>query len=423
VVAGEPRLQSGDLLSRKLEGVEVLGVQGLALADIDPRKCADLHELDLHTLLVWRAEAGVLADHFIARLDGGRLERGVRLERSRRSPEWTEYDGNLTRVVQGVSAGTGSHPVSATSLETWAACPLKYFLGHALRLKPPAEAEEAFEISPLDRGGLIHRILQVYFERVHAEGLATVEQRRHAMAEVVGAGLDHAETIYITGRRVIWRLERERIARDLLAFVDQEAEREARLGVRQTHAELAFGLAQAGRDAVTVELPGRSAIRFRGVIDRVEMSPDGQRAVVVDYKTGNDNPYGALKDHPVDRGRRLQLPIYAEAVRNRFEGLHEVGAQYWFVSERGGYRLIPEQPLSARGPMLAAVGAICDGIGGGTFIARPGARSQSGFDNCQICAFDRLCSSSRERHWEQKSADPRLARYRSLVDGQIGVQE
>lgn len=415
-VSGRPRLQSGDLLDERIDGVEFADTQERALGALDPGVCADLHELDIHSLLTWRNGAGSVIDHFLARIEGARLGRGIRMERARRAGAWTEYDGDLTGASGAIS--TGSSPVSATSLEVWAACPFRYFLGNALRLKPSASPEEAFEISPLDRGALIHGILEDYFERTARGDASSPGSRRSAMREALAAGLDRAESVYITGRRVMWRLERERITRDLLAFVDQESERAERLGTRQRHAEFGFGIRPGGIAPVRVDLPESGSVQFRGVIDRVELDEGESTAVVVDYKTGSATPYRGLKDDPVDHGRRLQLPIYAEAVRSAFPQVRTVGAQYWFVSERGGYRLVPESPVDAREAMLRAVSAITKGISSGIFIARPGVPRQNTFENCQICNFDQLCSSARVRQWDQKSLDPRVATYRSLVGGE-----
>lgn len=209
--------------------------------------------------------------------------------------------------------------------------------------------EEAFEISALDRGAVIHGILEAYFQRTSVSRCDSTASRRLAMQEAIEEGLKRAEAVYVTGRRVMWHLERERITRDLLAFVDQESERCAERGLAQRHAEFRFGIGQTGPGPVSVELPGLGTVRFRGVIDRVETNDDGSEAVVVDYKTGSASAYSALKDDPIDHGMRLQLPIYAEAVRAAFPSARSVAAQYWFVSERGGYRLIPDPPVSARG--------------------------------------------------------------------------
>ena len=64
-----------------------------------------------------------------------------------------------------------------------------------------------------------------------------------------------------------------------------------------------------------------------------------------------------------------------------------------------------------------AVSVIVDGIGGGLFPARPGARRHDGgFENCHICPFDRICPRDRAAAWERKNATPALRDYVNLAE-------
>jgi RecB family exonuclease len=98
--------------------------------------------------------------------------------------------------------------------------------------------------------------------------------------------------------------------------------------------EVSFGL----HGAPPLELSdGRDTLRLRGVIDRVDRSPDG-RLRIIDYKSAGPWGYGQ-KD--VREGRKLQLPIYALAARDAL-GLGEpVEGFYWHVRHgvASGFRL------------------------------------------------------------------------------------
>ena len=59
---------------------------------------------------------------------------------------------------------------------------------------------------------------------------------------------------------------------------------------------------------VAMDLPDGSSVRFRGRIDRVEVSEDGRAATVVDYKTGRSDDYRHIGQDPINDGRLLQLP-------------------------------------------------------------------------------------------------------------------
>jgi ATP-dependent helicase/DNAse subunit B len=69
-------------------------------------------------------------------------------------------------------------------------------------------------------------------------------------------------------------------------------------------------------------------MRLHGQIDRVDVSPDGRRGIVYDYKTGA-KVWAAAK--LADEGK-LQLQLYARAVRDRWE-IDPVGGLY---SQLGG---------------------------------------------------------------------------------------
>ena len=70
------------------------------------------------------------------------------------------WDGRVELDIPGVAAiGTREYPVSPSALETWATCPHKFFLSRVLRLSAlPGEEEE--DMSALERGVLVHRILE-----------------------------------------------------------------------------------------------------------------------------------------------------------------------------------------------------------------------------------------------------------------------
>ena len=216
---------------------------------------------------------------------------------------------------------------------------------------------------------------------------------------------------------MLWRLDRERILRDLAGFLDKDEEQRAEYGVVPEAVELAFGF--DGDDALIVPLDGGRQVAFRGRIDRIDRSPDGSRLLVLDYKSGSADfdLYKKLDVDPVKGGKLLQLPIYGLAAQDRY-GAEAIGTFYWFVTEQSNYER-RGYPLGGRelAAFREAVSVIVDGIGGGLFPARPGARRHDGgFENCHICPFDRICPRDRAAAWERKSAAPALRSYVNLAE-------
>ena len=158
-------------------------------------------------------------------------------------------------------------------------------------------------------------------------------------------------------------------------------------------------------------------IRFRGVIDRIDVSPSGDAALVLDYKTGGTTEYTNMDKDPVRRGTRLQLPVYGLAARQLLGDGVDVLAAYWFVSAKGNFKTRPQKPApldEMLEPFADAVGTITDGIGKGLFPANPGKDGA----NCRYCDFKNLCPTRREWHWRQKRRDERLAAYAAMAEGE-----
>ena len=93
-------------------------------------------------------------------------------------------------------------------------------------------------------------------------------------------------------------------------------------------------LRAARRPAVAVDLPDGRQVRFRGTVDRIDLTAAGDAAIVVDYKTGSRHALAPLADDPVARGTKLQLPVYGLAARAHL-GVGRVHASYRFVGGAG----------------------------------------------------------------------------------------
>ena len=371
-------------------------------------------EYDLRSLLRWRRLGKAATDHFLGAEEPA-LAAGLNAELSRQGRELTEWDGR----VEDASAlrPSAERPVSPTALQHWAACPFRYFLGRVLRVAETERPEDALRISPMERGNLIHNALEEFINEAAPRSEPgehwNAEERRRLTA--IGERLcDEFESAGLTGRPLLWRLEREQILRDLERFLDEDERLRLEQGVIPAAVELAFGAEK--ESAVTVSLEDGRSVAFRGRIDRVDQAPGGSRLLVLDYKTGSTAPFKKLKIDPMSHGKLLQLPIYALAAQQRF-GDHPTAAYYWFVREQQDYELIGYDVTSDKlGAFRRALGVIVDGIEHGLFPARPGPSSNSGFDNCRFCPFDLVCPTNRARVWERKRRMPELRDYIQLAE-------
>ena len=439
-VRGEGSLSS--LLNSHSSFVTVIPSAESALSDGDAEDASDVLDYDLRHLLRWKRDGRRVRGHPFA--ERGTLRRALDLGIARNGSNFTEWDGNLVGVSEEergergarqsrfrshlLTADFSNRPLAPTRLERWAACPFSYFLGNVLRIGSVETPEDVFSISALERGSLMHKILDEFMRSVAESGTMPTPheawgvEHRGALFSIAQERFARAESDGVTGRPVMWEIERAQILADLDTFLERDAALRARFGVTPSAFEVKFGLPDGPWQEAVWSLDGGERVRFRGVIDRVDTSPDGRTALVIDYKTGSPRPYSGLENDPTDRGRRLQLGVYALAADGGLERVENVLSAYWFVTTRGGFALAPKEPVDGssekvRGRLGEVVGGIVSGIRGGVFPANPGGRNaRFGFENCGFCEFDSLCPSRRDRMWDRKRGDPMLAGYRDLID-------
>ena len=389
---------------------------------------ADSHEYDLQRLLHWKREhpstgsggSGALLHPLVK---DGPLARAAQMGRSRAGRAFSEFDGNLSPVAGKArfALNLGRYPLSPTSLETWAVCPFRYFLGHVLHLSALDDPEEETNINRLNRGSLVHEILERFTEEAESTGALPVpgqawsEEKAQRLQQIAQDVFREYERRNVTGKELLWQVEKQNILADLDTFLAKDAELRAQYGSARTLPEAKFGRGEKWGEAVDED----TQISFRGKIDRVDLNSDGAPALIVDYKTGrSDASIKALDADPIDKGRRLQLGAYSLAAKRRFPLVERVPAIYWFITERGQFKYAPSSPFDINDPetlkrFREGVSAITEGINSGVFPANPGSQGWS--SNCTYCDFNTLCQSRRITLWKQKKGDDLVSGYLLLT--------
>jgi len=382
----------------------------------------DAGERDLAALLAsTRAGSPDLHDHPVVVADT-RLARGLQAVADRRDRVYGEWTGRIGRRDE--LRINDEALASATRLERFALCPFQYLLGNVLGVRAHEDPVEEEGITPRDRGSLVHQVLEQFFadalgrEPEQAWGDEDVA-RLHEILDEVGEGY---RARGMTGRDLGWELESSAIRRWLAAVLDRDADERADRGARPAGVELLFG-GDNEHPAAEVGLPDGRRLRFKGAIDRVDRADDGS-LLVIDYKTGKGLGYRAVDSDRLDRGRKLQLPIYADAARRALapddDPPASVEAYYWFVEQSGktAWRGGPvDEAVQER--FEDVVATLVEGIEGGDFPANPGEEAFRGPTHCGFCDFQRVCPSSRVDLWEGVRRDPALERYVELAEGEV----
>ncbi|MFN2557909.1 MAG: PD-(D/E)XK nuclease family protein [Nitriliruptorales bacterium] len=365
-----------------------------------------------------------VADHRLVR-DDERLRRGVELVRGRQADRFTRFDGNLASVRDHITSPAADRPVSASQLEAWLDCPHRYLMEYLLKVAPIENPEELLEITPLEKGTLIHDVLERWLCELLAGDLPPVGEEwppeaRRRLAEIAEQACRDAQERGVTGHPLLWRRDRQRILHDLEQFALRDDARRRELRVTPVGAELPFGMPRTPTAPVTIDLGDGRHIRVRGKVDRVDVASDGT-IVVTDYKTGGHSDYRDLSpERPLGDGTRLQLPIYALAVQASDPAVRQVRTEYWFVSSKGefkriGYDVTPEVLEELRRTLRVVV----DGIERGLFPARPPEPGWQKWTECRYCDPDELGSADRHRDWERLRLLPELRDYVALVAPEV----
>lgn len=344
----------------------------------------------------------------------------------RASRGFTQYDGAVGVMVEF----HGGMITSASRFEAYARCPYSYFLGEVIGVEAPPDVDDEFRLSPMERGQLVHEILDSFvkdrdtvgadrsddglFMRLCEDAFAEFEQR------------SFAPPLHL------WELEKRNIVRRLQRWRRAEAEVLDTM-VGRSEVEMQFGY--GGGEPVVMQVALRDGesmeVAFRGRIDRIAFERDGDAMVVLDYKTGSSAGYQGLNKDAVDLGTRLQLPIYMLAVNQMFpEVIPELlSGFFWFVFESDRATMVaPKVRMNWRQvePRLREVARIItQGIRNGEFPIRPGTMQyQSGnWDNCRNCAFDVACDSSRDVAWVRKRGSAPQEYVAMVEPDEVGLAE
>jgi ATP-dependent helicase/nuclease subunit B len=374
---------------------------------------ATRHELDVRAALAGDPRIAAVPD----------IARGLELVRARRSAAFTRFDGNLTHLGPRLAVRSPAAPdatVSATRLEAWAKCPHAFFVRALLHVQPIERPEEIVQISPIDRGNVVHEALERFLREligVAGVGRPWSGEHRARLHAILDEGFAGVEARGAAGRRLLWDRSCRQLHSQLDLFLDFDGDYRIERHADTIATELEFGRNGSEHPAIEIKCSDGRTVRMSGSIDRVDRFADG-RLAVIDYKSGSPTPYAKMSlDDPLLKGQLLQLPIYAHAARTLLgdPSGEPIKASYWFVlrdpkNERG-------YPVDARieGALDHALGIIVDGIERGVFVAKPPEPGWSMWIECPYCEPDGLGTTDTHRAWLRKQGAPELADYLELA--------
>jgi ATP-dependent helicase/DNAse subunit B len=204
------------------------------------------------------------------------------------------------------------HTWSASQLEVWASCPVKWFVERHLR--PEALVPDP---EPMIRGELAHRVLEHALSSLAEDGGLSPARLPEARALVRAALDEHRDDFKISPNPERLRSALRRLEVDLVRYIEFAAH--AGSAFAPSRFEVKFG--QAEDPFPPLELDG-GALRLAGRIDRIDVDASGREAIVYDYK----GKTATAQAKWLEEGK-LQIALYLLTVRHVL-GLEPVGGLY-----------------------------------------------------------------------------------------------
>ena len=333
------------------------------------RPAAFLEELD-DAGLATMAVTGSPADLRATTVPGGEAAAWAELRAGRTAPD--------DRRFHGFTDPRPRERYSVTAIETYLACPFKYFAARDLGLDEDTAGDGT--LTALERGRLVHEVVEAFFSSGapgtgppgSPDWLRAARQRFRDVVEARLATVPEGERA-LERRRFLGTAAIVGICDRVLAV---EASAEGTVIERLLEYDLS--------SVYPLVVGGESTTRLvRGKADRIDLLAGGFLRIL-DYKSG--------KAPRIDRS--LQLPVYAACAERQLEGRH---GQRWTVSEAAyvplaGQRTLVPVIADATGRDAAVARAerllirALEAIEAGRFPPQP-----SELRLCTTCAFAAIC--------------------------------
>ncbi len=362
----------------------------------------------------------------LERIEPLRLKGPLAYDQARWARQMTPYDGCFAdpALVRWLASrlGASAGQVSASRMEECAKCPYHFYLNRGMGLERWEEPAPAQGMDPLERGVTVHAILEGFMKEYCGRNLQAVPETelRRSVASRGREALEKSRPAGIPD--LLWEIERDTILGLLDEWIVYEKER-AGEDLSPAGLEQAFGNIAPGENHPAFRLAaGRHTFDFRGRIDRVDLSGDGKRARVIDYKTGSLPDTMTRKTRtPLMSGERIQIAVYRGALSalEAFQNVEEVEGEYLHLQPRDGrvarcFFSAGELREAARNlPEILAI--LGDGIENGRFFARTAGTVWPG-GHCSYCDYLPICGKDRTQREERKAADPAVRKFLGILE-------
>jgi len=389
-----------------------------ALAELDKSHCRSvpanpvatvdtamaLHASEYHRLALGQALRTRTLAPLRHALTDNTFRQALDAERARFATNtFTAYDGLLSNKQNLAALQTrydGARPLSPTRLENYWLCSYRYFLQYELGVYAPEEVDTISPVNGLDRGQILHEILQRYHEARIGREFAIENYPWDALAQLTNSTIKaHLRRLGSGSRYLAAQLEREMLSK-LKSYHDNLVQPPH---IRSTMlVECTFGFGEERfPDPVRYVAPSGEFVTFAGRLDRWDSSKDERDIVVTDYKIGQK---------PKEKERRatrlLQLGVYNLVAEHHYP---EASIRSRYLYFKGGQEDIALGSDELVDRLNSAVHISTD-MRHGIFVPEPDDGKEHGV--CATCPVKLACGA--QRHAEKPITPHSVAGLRTL---------
>lgn len=330
----------------------------------------------VHPIRVWLTQAH---HDWWTRLDRARAAESARI--AGRADDGRLRDADLIALA---AQGIASRTWSASQLNELGTCAYRFFAHRFLGLEALRTPEAGMDV--LQRGGILHEILDRVYARLSAEGVALQPEHLDgalaALHDAARAVFAAAPGKYGFRPSATWHGEQTVMLRQLEALIRDDFSSDGAPNKK-------FG---AGRRVYTTEkgfegdlpLIEGGTLHVRGIIDRIDHV--GDRYILIDYKSGSG--MAAYSVAQLERGRNVQLWVYMLAAERALR-LPTAGAAFLHIPNRKISGALAADYGDLVSTARTRLTRVIDMARRGDFSAEPNGREGG---KCALhCDYARLC--------------------------------
>lgn len=327
----------------------------------------------------------------------------------------SSYDGALKehRIESGV--------LSASSLNEYAKCPLRYLLTYHYKVDPLAidRDDDAFEAS--DIGTIFHSIAEVFAQDVKAKKIlledeATLKVKKHLEAIAVQVHQDYIQK-EIVGQGKSVNIFHEIVLQDLLKGLYEE-HHERGLLIRFLDYVYESGRLEEFEkseerfmlDSKFTITANKEAAIIKGFIDRIDCNVEEKRVRVIDYKTGkySKNKENRLVEEMVSF-KQFQLPLYLLYATQAYKD-YTIDAFLLSMRSKNGTKEYARISTDSQSNLVfdtlyaqklkETILQMQEHMKQGEFGMRPSEQ------NCEYCPYERICYKDiMQQKWQASTTE------------------